>query len=247
MKAIALIPARIGATRFPRKMLADLKGKPVIRRTYENIVSTGLFAEVIVVTDSDEIQREIHGCGGRVFRSTRDYESGTDRIAEAARDLEADVFVNVQGDEPFVNREALAALLELFDDGTGVDTLVGSLMQPLDDPQLVADPNYVKVVTDFSNKALLFSRSPIPYMRDNAARITFYEHIGVYAFRKEALMDFTAWPVGILEAAEKIECLRFLEMGVPIWMAVAEGAAVEIDTPEDIGRAEAFMERMGLG
>jgi CMP-2-keto-3-deoxyoctulosonic acid synthetase len=99
---------------------------------------------------------------------------------------------------------------------------------------------------DLSNKALLFSRSPIPYMRDKDAPITFYEHIGVYAFRKEALMDFTGWPMTPLETVEKIECLRFLEMGVPIWMAVAEGAALEIDTPEDIGRAEAFMERMGL-
>lgn len=117
---------------------------------------------------------------------------------------------------------------------------------PLEDADSAADPNYKKMALDLKGKALFFSRSPIPYMRDGAAPITFYEHIGVYAFRKEALMDFTGWPVGILEAAEKIECLRFLEMGVPISMAVTEHTAVEIDTPEDIGRAEAFMERMGL-
>ncbi len=246
LKAIALIPARIGSTRFPRKMLADLRGKTVIRRTYENVVATGLFTDVIVVTDDDEIEAEIRACGGHTFRSTREFESGTDRIAEAARDLEADVFVNVQGDEPFVNRDALAALLALFDGEDGKDVLVGSLVQPLDDAALVADPNYVKVVMDRKGRALLFSRAPIPYRRDTAAPVTFYEHIGVYAFRKGALMDFTGWPMTPLEAAEKIECLRFLEMGVPVWMAVAEGAAVEIDTPEDIGRAERFMERTGI-
>ncbi len=246
LRAVALIPARLGATRFPRKMLADLKGKTVIRRTFENTVATGLFSEVVVVTDSDEIEAEIGQCGGRVFRSTREYESGTDRIAEAARDLEADVFMNVQGDEPFVNRDALAALLALFDSDAGKDVHVGSLVQPLDDEALVADPNYVKVVMDRQGRALLFSRAPIPYRRDAAAAVTAYEHIGVYAFRKEALMDFTGWPMTPLEAAEKIECLRFLEMGMPVWMAVAEGAGVEIDTPEDIRRAEAFMGRMGL-
>lgn len=227
-------------------MLADLRGKSVIRRTYENVVATGLFADVIVVTDDDEIEAEIQGCGGRTFRSTRAYESGTDRIAEAAAGLDADVFVNVQGDEPFVNRDALASLLALFDGKQGDDVQVGSLVQPLDDAALVADSNYVKVVMDIAGRALLFSRSPIPYGRDEGAAVTFYEHIGVYAFRKAALMDFTRWPVGELEAAEKIECLRFLERGVPVWMAVAEGAAVEIDTPEDIWRAERFMERMGL-
>lgn len=245
MKSIALIPARIGATRFPRKLLADLKGKTVIRRTWENTVATGLFSDVIVVTDSDEIEREIRMHGGHTFRSTREYESGTDRIAEAAQHLEADVFVNVQGDEPFINRETLQSLLELFDDRTGVETLVGSLVQPMDDPALVADPNYVKVAMDLSNKALLFSRSPIPYARDKSAPVTYYEHIGVYAFRKEALIDFTRWPITLLEQAEKIECLRFLEMGVPIWMAITEHTSIEIDTPEDIARAEWFMEQMG--
>jgi 3-deoxy-manno-octulosonate cytidylyltransferase (CMP-KDO synthetase) len=245
MRAIALIPARLGATRFPSKLLAPLKGKSVIRRTYESAVGTGLFDEVIVVTDSDEIWQEITTHGGKAVKSKRAYESGTDRIAEVAATMEADVFVNVQGDEPFVQKEPLAQLLDLFKGADGDSVQVASLVQLLTDPALIKDPNYVKVAMDLYDNALFFSRSVIPYPRDTTLDIPYYEHIGVYAFRKKALMDFTNWPMTPLEAAEKVECLRFLEHGVPMRMAVTKYMGVEIDTPEDIIRAEALMAKNG--
>jgi 3-deoxy-D-manno-octulosonate cytidylyltransferase len=240
--AIALIPARLDASRFPKKMLASISGKSVIRRTYESALATGLFDEVVVVTDSDEIEAEIRLSGGTVFRSTKPFESGTDRIAEAAADRTADVFVNVQGDEPFVQREPLAQLLELFDGEDALQVQVASLVQELKDPQLIADPNYVKVALDLRGNALFFSRSPIPYVRDANVKLPYYEHIGVYAFRKEALIQFTRWEPTPLERTEKIECLRFLEHGVPLRMAITEYMGVEIDHPEDIVRAEALLQ-----
>ncbi|XZF15349.1 3-deoxy-manno-octulosonate cytidylyltransferase [Chitinophagaceae bacterium MMS25-I14] len=246
MRAIALIPARLGATRFPEKMLAEIKGKTVIRRTYESAVATGLFDEVIVVTDSDKILQEIEAHGGKAVKSKGEYESGTDRIAEIAASMEGDVFVNVQGDEPFVQKEPLAALLEVFRTDADSQVQVASLVQVLKEQQFIEDPNYVKVALDLKGNALFFSRSVIPYPRNKEAAITWYEHIGVYAFRKKALMDFTNWQMTPLEAAEKIECLRFLEHGVPMRMVVAGSyMGVEIDMPEDITRAEAFMEKMG--
>ena len=245
MKVIALIPARLDATRFPAKLLAPLKGKSVIRRTYESAVGTGLFDEVIVVTDSDDILNEVVNHGGKAMKSKGVYESGTDRIAEIAGGIDADLFVNIQGDEPFVQKEPLAQLINLF---KGPDTvLVASLVQLLTDPELIIDPNYVKVALDLNNNALFFSRSVIPYPRNTERVIPYYEHIGVYAFRKTALMDFTKWPMTPLEAVEKIECLRFLEHGVPMRMAITQYMGVEIDTPEDIIRAEKLMEKNGWG
>lgn len=245
MKFIALIPARLGATRFPAKLLAPIKGKSVIRRTYESALNTGLFDEVIVVTDSDEILNEVVTHGGKAVKSTGQYESGTDRIAEIAASMEADVFVNVQGDEPFVQKEPLAQLLALFTGTDGNNVQVASLVQQLTDPALINDPNYVKVALDLSGNALFFSRSIIPYPRNTELTIPYYEHIGVYAFRKQALMSFTNWPMTPLESAEKVECLRFLEHGIPMRMAITRYMGVEIDTPEDITRAERLMEQNG--
>ncbi|MGE5521742.1 MAG: 3-deoxy-manno-octulosonate cytidylyltransferase [Candidatus Dadabacteria bacterium] len=238
MKVIALIPARYGATRFKGKLLAQLKGKSVIRHTYDATVATELFDDVIVVTDSDEIFKEITGNGGKAMMSKGEHESGTDRIAEAARDLEADVIVNVQGDTPFVKKEPLEKLLLQFGDST---VQVGSLMQLLTDPELIEDPNYVKVAVDKQMNALFFSRSVIPYPRNKSISIPYYEHIGVYAFRKKALLDFTNWPVTPLEDAEKVECLRYLENGVPLRMVVTDFIGVEIDTPEDLQKAERLL------
>lgn len=238
MKAIALIPARYAATRFRGKLMAELKGKTVIRHTYDATVATGLFDEVIVATDSDIIFQEITSHGGNAVMTTGEHESGTDRIAEAARHLQADVIVNVQGDTPFVKKEPLQKLLQQFEDPS---VQVGSLMQVLDDDVLIADPNYVKVCVDKKNNALFFSRSVIPYPRNKNISITYYEHIGVYAFRRQALIDFTTWPVSPLEDAEKVECLRYLENGVPIRMVVTDFMGVEIDTPEDLQRAESLL------
>lgn len=245
MKVIALIPARLGATRFPSKLLAPLKGKSVIRRTYESAMATGLFDEVIVVTDADEIMDEIIQNGGKAVKSQGIYESGTDRIAEIAANMDADVFVNVQGDEPFVQKQPLEELLQLFAGADGDKVQVASLVQRLTNPALIQDHNYVKVALALNNDALFFSRSVLPYPRNKEIDIPYYEHIGVYAFRKQALMQFTNWPMTPLEAAEKIECLRFLEHGVPLRMAVTQYMGVEIDTPEDIIRAEKLMEEKG--
>ena len=237
MKTIAMIPARYAATRFPAKLMQVLGDKTVIRHTYDNTLATGLFDEVVVVTDSEIIYREITAHGGKAVMSRRTHESGSDRIAEAVADMEVAIVVNVQGDEPFVQKEPLEKLLALFAGDEGRSVQVGSLVQVLKEQKFIEDPNYVKVALDKKNNALFFSRSVIPYPRDPQAGPVYYEHIGVYAFRKEALLQFTAWPMSPLEAAEKIECLRYLENGVPIRMVITEYMGVEIDTPADLERA----------
>ncbi len=218
-----------------------LDGRTVIRRTYEAVEGTGLFDAVRVVTDSDEIAAEVARAGGDALMSLRDHQSGTDRIAEAAEGIDADLVVNVQGDEPFTRREPLERLLAVFDGPGGSAVQVASLMQELHDPALVRDPNYVKVAVDEAGNALFFSRSPIPFVRDPSARPTFWEHIGVYAFRREALLAFARLEAGPLERAEKVECLRFLEHGIGLRMVETEYMGVEIDTPEDLSRAERLL------
>lgn len=234
MKTIAMIPARYAATRFPAKLMQPLGNKTVIRHTYDNTVATGLFSEVIVVTDSDVIMEEIVSHGGRAIKSTRNHESGSDRIAEAAAHLDVDIILNVQGDEPFVKKQPLEKLLNVFSDPS---VQVASLMQVMKEKKFIEDVNYVKVTVDLKGNSLFFSRSVVPYARDKNVTIDYYEHIGVYAFRKKALLDFTSWPVTPLEAAEKIECLRYLEHGIPLRMVLTEYMGVEIDTPEDLERA----------
>jgi len=238
MKKIAMIPARYAATRFPAKLMQVLGGKTVIRHTYENTLATGLFDEVVVVTDSPVIFDEIVNNGGRAVMSKKEHESGSDRIAEAAADMDVDIVVNVQGDEPFVQKDPLEKLLRVFDDDK---VQVASLMQVLTDERFINDPNYVKVAVDKNNNALFFSRSPIPIHRDKNLSPVYYEHIGVYAFRKQALLNFTNWPVTPLEAVEKIECLRYLENGIPMRMVVTDYMGIEIDTPEDLERAAALL------
>lgn len=236
-----MIPARYAATRFPGKLMQMLGPKTVIRHTYDNTLATGLFDEVVVVTDSDIIFEEIAKHGGSAKMSIRSHESGSDRIAEAVADMDVDIVVNVQGDEPFVKREPLQKLLEVFEGEAGKQVQVASLMQVLTDAKSIADPNYVKVAIDLNGNSLLFSRSPIPYHRDQQLNPVYYEHIGVYAFRKKALLDFTNWPMTPLEAAEKIECLRYLEYGIPLKMVVVDYFGVEIDTPEDLEKAAGLL------
>ena len=204
------------------------------RHTYDNTLATDLFDEVFVVTNSEIIFNEITAHGGKAIMSKKNHDSGSDRIAEAATNLDVDIIVNVQGDEPFVQKEPLENLLATFKDA---NVQVASLMQILADPILIEDPNYVKVAVDKNSNALFFSRSVVPYPRDKAIATTYYEHIGVYAFRKSALMNFTSWPITPLEAAEKIECLRYLEYGVPIKMVTTKYMGIEIDTPEDLIKA----------
>ena len=229
-----MIPARYAATRFPAKLMQMLGDKTVILHTYNNTVATNLFDDVMVVTDSEIIFNEIVNNGGKAVMSIKEHESGSDRIAEAITFMQVDIVVNVQGDEPFVKKEPLEKLLQVFKDES---VQVASLMQVLHEEQFIADPNYVKVAVDKNMNALMFSRSPIPYHRDKNVTPVYYEHIGVYAFRKQALLNFTAWPIAPLEATEKIECLRYLENGVPLKMIVTKYMGIEIDTPEDLVRA----------
>jgi 3-deoxy-D-manno-octulosonate cytidylyltransferase len=241
MKICAFIPARYAATRFPAKLMQLLGNKTVIRHTYDNTVATGLFDEVYVVTDSDIIFNEIVSHGGKAIMSRKNHESGSDRIAEAVTDMDVEIVVNVQGDEPFVKREPLEKLLRVFDGEAGKSVQVASLMQVMKEQQFIDDPNYVKVAVDKNGNSLLFSRSVIPYPRSKESPITYYEHIGVYAFRKQALLNFTSWEMTALEAAEKIECLRYLENGVPLKMVVTDYMGIEIDTPEDLERAAGLL------
>lgn len=233
-RMIAMIPARYAATRFPAKLMQLLGDKTVIRHTYDNTVATGLFDEVVVVTDSDIIYNEITSHGGKAKMSIREHQSGSDRIAEAVIDMDVDIVLNVQGDTPFVQKKPLEKLLNCFDDPT---VQVASMMQVLTKKEEIEDPNFVKVAVDRNMNSLMFSRSVLPYPRDTEAPITYYEHIGVYAFRKQALINFTNWPMTPLETAEKVECLRYLEYGIPLRMIVVDYMGIEIDTPADLEKA----------
>lgn len=233
-----MIPARYAATRFPAKLMQYLGSKTIIRHTYENTLATDLFDEVIVVTDSEIIFKEINRYGGKAVMSRKNHESGSDRIAEAVSSLDVDIIVNVQGDEPFVKREPLKQLLDVFKGLAGEKIQVASLMQELKEKKLITDPNCVKVVVDRNMNSLLFSRSTIPFARNKDIPAVYYGHIGVYAFRKQALLNFSSWPITPLEAAEKIECLRYLENGIQLKMVLMEYMGIGIDTPEDLERAE---------
>ncbi len=241
LKVIAMIPARYAASRFPGKLMQDLNGKTVIQRTYEAAVSTGLFNDVFVVTDSDIIYNEITSQGGKAIMSKKEHECGSDRIAEAVEHMDVDIVVNVQGDEPFTDKESLKDVLNVFyqDDADKID--LASLMKVIKDNDEITNPNAVKVIVDENNFALYFSRSPIPYPRDQDVDTTYYKHKGIYAFRKEALLDFYKLPMGRLEASEKIECIRYLENGKNIKMVVTSATSVEIDTPEDLENAKRIL------
>lgn len=241
MKTIAFIPARYAAARFPGKLMQKLGDKTIIQLTYQNTKNTLLFDEVIVVTDSEIIFNEIVHQGGYAVRSKQPHESGSDRIAEAVADIEVDIVVNVQGDEPFVKKEMLENLLNVFNDDVNQEIKVASLMYPIVNEQIILNPNHVKVVVDKNNNALLFSRSVIPFHRDLSISPVYYKHIGIYAFRKNALMNFTTWQITPLEAIEKLEQLRHLENGVKIKMVITEENPVSIDTPEDMELARKLL------
>ncbi|MFD0861524.1 3-deoxy-manno-octulosonate cytidylyltransferase [Sungkyunkwania multivorans] len=238
MKAIAMIPARYAASRFPGKLMKDLGGKTVILRTYEAAKDTGLFDEVYVVTDSDVIYDEITTHGGKAIMSKKEHECGSDRIAEAVEEMDVDIVVNVQGDEPFTEKDSLQKVLEVFktDDKKEID--LASLMVHITDEEEIRNPNCVKVIVDNRGFALYFSRSVIPFPRAENVGAKYYKHKGVYAFRKEALMDFYRLPMLPLEASEKIEAIRYLEYGKKIRMIETTVQGIEIDTPEDLERAK---------
>jgi len=237
MIIVAAIPARYAATRFPGKLMQMLGNKTIIRHVYDNTVSTGLFNDVFVVTDSDIIYKEIKDSGGKVIMSKKVHESGSDRIAEAIAEMNIDVIVNVQGDEPFIKKEPLEKLVRLFNDDS---IQVASLMRKISKEE-AGKPNNVKVVTDKLGYALYFSRSIIPYKRDETLNPEYFLHVGVYAYKKDVLMNFTKWPQSSLEKIEKLEQLRYLENSIKIKMAETEYNNIAIDTPEDLERAKSSL------
>jgi len=237
MKIIAVIPARYASTRFPAKLLQDLVGKTVILRTYEAAKNTNLFDDVFVVTDSILIYDEIISNGGKAIMSIKEHESGSDRIAEAVENLDVDIVVNVQGDEPFINKEPLAKVLEVFRNDYDKKVDLASLMVEMTNEEDIQNTNNVKVVTDQSGFALYFSRSVIPYPREVNVGVRYMKHIGIYAFRKESLLAFYRLPMKSLEATEKLEQLRYLEYGKRIKMVETAHIGVGIDTPEDLEKA----------
>jgi len=218
VKKIAFIPARYAATRFPGKLMQKIGDQTIISMVYNNARKMNLFDDVIVVTDSDIIGEEIDRIGGKYIKSKEAHQSGSDRIAEACKDMQVDIVVNIQGDEPFIKKQPLEDLVKSFEDGN-----VG-----------------VASLSNRFNDALYFSRSVIPYKRNKDAEEILYRHIGVYAYRKEVLLQFTTWPMGMLEKMEMLEQLRYLENGVSIRMIETNEASVGIDTPEDLKKAIAF-------
>lgn len=248
MKFIAIIPARYASTRFPAKPLALLGGKPVIQRVYEQVA--GVLDDAVVATDDERIYDAVRSFGGRVEMTSTAHRSGTDRCREAydKQGRAYDVVVNVQGDEPFIRREQLEALKRCFDDP---QTDIATLVKPFaagDGLAALENPNSPKVVLDAQSRALYFSRSVIPYLRNVPreewlAKHTFYKHIGIYAFRSEVLRQVTELPQSPLELAESLEQLRWLENGYRIGVGISESETVGIDTPEDLERAESFLKQ----
>jgi len=237
MKIIAVIPARYNSVRFPGKLMQDLAGKTVIQQTYQSAVSTKLFDDVFVVTDSDLIFNEIINNNGKAIISKKEHHSGSDRIAEAIENMDVDIVVNVQGDEPFIDKKSLEKIIEIYKNDSKNEIDLASLMREITDIQAIQNPNNVKVVTDKFGFALYFSRSVIPFSMDKNVATKYFQHIGVYAFRKQALMDFYSFSVGILENSEKLEQLRYLEYGKKIRMIKTSHIGIGIDTPEDLEMA----------
>lgn len=238
MKIIAMIPARYNATRFPAKLMKDLCGKPVIVRTFEAVKNTALFEEIYVITDDDSIEKAIAEVGGKVIRSQKEHPSGSDRLAEACEKIHADIIVNIQGDEPFTERKNLELLLNIFKEDTENQVDVATLMEQLTDFEEVTNPNNVKVVVNTQNDALYFSRSVIPFPREGKTEgVSFFKHIGIYAYRKASLLNFTKLGESFLEKTEKLEQLRYLENGYKIRLAQTDIPTIGIDTESDLEKA----------
>ena len=236
-KVIAVIPARYNSTRFPGKMMEILGNRTIITTTYQNVLETGLFDEVFVATDSELIFDEISKNGGKAVM-TGEHETGSDRIAEAVQNIDCDIVVNVQGDEPFLKKEPLKQLIDVFYKDEKKEISLASLKIHLKESDEIRNPNNVKVITDNIGFALYFSRSVIPFHRELSYDVTYYKHIGVYAFRKEALLKFSSLEMTPLEISEKLEQLRYLENGMKIKMVETDFVGIGIDTPEDLEKAK---------
>lgn len=236
-KVIAVIPARYNSTRFPGKMMEILGNRTIITTTYQNVLETGLFDEVFVATDSELIFDEISKNGGKAVM-TGEHETGSDRIAEAVQNIDCDIVINVQGDEPFLKKEPLKQLIDVFYKDEKKEISLASLKIQLKESEEIRNQNNVKVITDNNGFALYFSRSVIPFQRELSYDVTYYKHIGVYAFRKEALLKFSSLEMTPLEISEKLEQLRYLENGMKIKMVETDFVGIGIDTPEDLEKAK---------
>lgn len=242
MKVIAVIPARYNSIRFPGKLMEHLGNKTVIQTTYENVRNTNLFDEVLVATDSEIIYKEISGNGGMVVM-TDDYETGSDRIAAAVAEVDCDIVVNVQGDEPFLKKGPLQQLIQVFENDEKEEISLASLKIKLTDNTEIENPNNVKVITDQNDFALYFSRSVIPFLRDKSDSVDYFKHVGVYAFRKAALLKFSSLEQRAIELAEKVECIRYLEYGMKIKMIETDFVGIGIDTKEDLEKARNLIKK----
>ena len=239
-KVIAVIPARYNSTRFPGKMMEILGNRTIITTTYQNVLETGLFDEVFVATDSELIFDEISKNGGKAVM-TGEHETGSDRIAEAVQNIDCDIVINVQGDEPFLKKEPLQQLIDIFYEDEKKKISLASLKIQLKESEEIRNPNNVKVITDNNGFALYFSRSVIPFQRELSYDVTYYKHIGVYAFRKEALLKFSSLEMTPLEISEKLEQLRYLEFGKRIRMVETNHVGIGIDTIEDLEKARKML------
>ena len=238
MKAIAVLPARLGSTRLPRKMLREIAGKQLIGVVYEAVRSSPLLAEVIIATDSEEIMKVCREHDWKAQMTSPAHRSGTERVHEVSGHETADVYVNVQGDEPLIRREHIATLLQVMENP---EAQVGTLMTPAADAD-IPNPNAVKVVTDLSGRALYFSRATIPFNRDGA-QPRYFKHLGLYAYRKDALDRFVRLPESSLEKSERLEQLRFLENGIRIFVGETSHDSIGVDTEEDLQRVIKILRR----
>jgi 3-deoxy-manno-octulosonate cytidylyltransferase (CMP-KDO synthetase) len=242
VKVVAVIPARYASTRLPGKPLVPLAGKPMIQRVYERAKRATRVDRVVVATDDERIAKLVEGFGGTARMTRSDHRTGTERVAEVAAHEEADVFVNVQGDEPLLDPAAVdTAVASLLEEPAAA---IGTVATPIKTPADIMDPNVVKTVLDFDGNALYFSRAPIPWVRDSAGKIQVrhLKHLGLYVFQRDALLEYPTFPQGELERIEQLEQLRWLENGWKIRVAEVEHDAVSVDVPEDVARVERLLE-----
>ncbi|MDI3547371.1 MAG: 3-deoxy-manno-octulosonate cytidylyltransferase synthetase [Halanaerobiales bacterium] len=239
MEIVAIIPARYASTRFPGKALADIKGKPMIEHVYQRVAMVEEINRIIVATDDERIYQRVRDFGGEVVMTSPDHQSGTDRIAEVARELECDLVVNVQGDEPLLFPEMVREAIQPFYQEK--DLPMGTLKKKIEDEEELTNPNVVKVVTDNQGNALYFSRYPIPYPRNEGA--DYFKHIGLYVYQRDFLLEYTRLPRTPLEKTESLEQLRALENGYRIRVVETGYNSIGVDTPEDIIKVREFLER----
>jgi len=244
---LAVIPARYGSTRLPGKVVLDVAGKPLVQHVYDRVLGSRLVTACVVATDDERVVRALEPFGTHVMMTSAGHTSGTDRVAEVARQRDEPIVVNVQGDEPLVRPEMIDAAVEpLLGDPT---VPMSTLSCPIERPDEVGDPNVVKVVTDLCGRALYFSRAPIPVARDKggptAARVSYRKHIGLYVYRRDFLIDYAGWPPTPLEELERLEQLRALEHGYPIVVVETQYDSVSVDAETDLDRVRMLMEQTG--